>query len=116
MVKKNRWRNRWKINGEIFEKMVEKSLKKIGDGGDLLGDGGDLLVMVEKLAEKSVNTFLHLTYVGAGDACASKSDKDLNKGLLVPVPANTALKCPVRANVLMKTVLKQARKLGRRDS
>ena len=66
----------------------------LGDVGHLLGDSGNLLGDGEQISEqigvkigekKSVTylpTYLHLTWVGARDACASKNPF-LNDGFLV---------------------------------
>ena len=47
----------------------------LGDGGDLLGDGGDLLGDGGKKCDLPTDqpTYLHLTWVGSRDACASKN-------------------------------------------
>ena len=47
----------------------------VPDGGDLLGDGGDLLGDGGKKCDLPTDqpTYLHLTWVGARDACASKN-------------------------------------------
>ena len=81
---------KYSLDKYILEKYSLDEGKPSGDGGDLLGDGGDLLGDGDGGEKKfdgptdiptHLPTDLHLTWEGAGDACACASKKMIYQSL-----------------------------------